>query len=80
MILKSLFEFELNFLEVRNEGFLVGHDHTFLLLLVKTVLIYLLSEFLLLFEPAISTGIDPLVQVVLGLSIRLHEDIVFVKL
>ena len=80
MILKSLLELELDLLEVRDEDFLMGHDHTFLLLLSEAVLVYRLTELLLLFEPAVAAGFHPLVKVVLRLGIRLHEDIIVVKL
>ena len=80
MVLKSFLELKLDFLEVRDEDFLMGHDHTFLLLLSEAVLVYRLPELLLLFEPAIAASFNPLVKVVLRLGIRLHEDIIVVKL
>ena len=80
MILKSLLELELDLLKVRDENFLMGHDDTFLLLLSEAVLVYRLTELLLLFEPAVAAGFNPLVKVVLRLGIRLHEDIIVVKL
>ena len=79
VILKGLFELQLDFLIVRNQLFLVSHDHSKSLLLIEVLDFVGSSLACLLVDPLLFACLDPLGEELLGFCVSLDEDVVFVK-